>query len=345
MFVTSDPLIKGSSFFSFYNYHFHLAALGVGYFIVLSGFLISWIILEEYKFTSAFDLKFFWIKRTLRIWPLYFLLILAGFILVWLSRHYLQSTVHDMPNFIWLITFTLNFYIIKYGPAFLFFIVFLWSISVEEQLYVVWGIVLKWLKQLFIPFCLVLLFGSIVFRIYAIDQPANLYFNTLNWVPHFTLGALIAYISINENKLFTQLKQLSKPVIVTIYILFILNLIFYNRIYTSVFMTIIQRLMDALFFAFFIFEQNFCENKLFNIGNSKGLSYLGKISYGLFCYHGLIILLFTKVLSQTTLLNNALFVFIIDPLLIFVVTLLVAAISYRYCEKPIMSLRYKFRSA
>lgn len=312
---------------------------------MLSGFLITWIILEEYKYTSNFDISFFWAKRCLRIWPLYFLLVITGFLLVWASRNFTINNVHDMPSLIWMLTFTLNFYIINHGQAFLFFIVFLWSISVEEQLYALWAVLLKWFRKLFAPFCFLIVAASLIFRIFSIHDENNLYYNTLNWAPHFAIGGLIAYFGINGGGLFVRLKNLPKGIIAAIYILFLLNLAFYNRIYLSDAMTVVQRLMDVLFFAFFIFEQSFCDNRLFNIGNIKALSYLGKISYGLFCYHGLVILLFTKVIEQMGWLNNSLMVFIINPLLIFVITLLISVLSYKYFEKPIMSLRNKFKPA
>jgi peptidoglycan/LPS O-acetylase OafA/YrhL len=344
MLITNNAAIKSSQPFIFFESHFHLASLGVGFFIVLSGFLITWIILEEYKFRSSFNLSFFWFRRCLRIWPLYFLIIITGFLLVAIAQQS-NATVHNMPSFIWLITFTLNFYIINHGEAFLFFIVFLWSISVEEQLYVVWGLFLKYIKPLFVPFCLLLIVASIVFRVHFSGQSLHLYFSTINWLPHFALGSLIAYLGINGGKLFEKLKNIPHLLIIAVYFLFILNLLFYNYIYASYVMTILQRFIDALFFAFFIFEQNFCTNRFINPGKSKKLSYLGKISYGLFCYHGLVILLFTQAVQQIGWLNNSLFVFFINPVLTFVITIVVAAMSYKYFEKPIMSLRDKFKTA
>jgi len=161
MLVTNNPTIKGSRLYSLYTSHFHLAAIGVGFFIVLSGFLITWIILEEYQHTSVFDISYFWARRCLRIWPLYFLLIIAGYILVWGTRNFTMNSVHDLPSVLWMLTFTLNFYIVNHGQAFLFFIVFLWSISVEEQLYLVWAVLLRWFKKLLVPFCFLLILASI----------------------------------------------------------------------------------------------------------------------------------------------------------------------------------------
>src|SRR5579863_1213575 len=86
---TQDTAIRNSSLFKFYDNHFAIGVIGWDFYTVLSGFLISWIILEEYQFTSKFSLAYFWLKRCLRIWPLYFLMILIALALVWTSRNIL----------------------------------------------------------------------------------------------------------------------------------------------------------------------------------------------------------------------------------------------------------------
>ena len=168
--------------------------------MVLSGFLITWIILEEYQFTTRFSLTYFWIKRCLRIWPVYFLLIITGLLLVWASRDLAGIKLSDMPPLSWLFTFTLNFYIIKNGYSFLIFLVFLWSISVEEQCYAVWGILLKWTKKFFVPFCVLLIMASLIFRIVALHESLNIYFNSLSWIGNFASGGLLAYFCINRKE-------------------------------------------------------------------------------------------------------------------------------------------------
>jgi len=110
-------------------------------------------------------------------------------------------------------------------------------------------------------------------------------------------------------------------------------------------MEVFERLMITLFFAFMIFEQSFCNKHLFELGKSKTMSYMGKIAYGLFCFHGPVTLLFEKVTERTGWMNNNITVFIINPLIIFAVTLGISAISYKYLEKPIMALRYKLKAA
>ncbi|HXP50965.1 MAG TPA: acyltransferase, partial [Bacteroidia bacterium] len=220
-----------------------------------------------------------------------------------------------------------------------------WSISMEEQFYTLWGIVLKWGRKIFPAICILLIIASLAFRVIYLHDNSNLYFNSLNWTGNFAIGSLLAYYAIKGGKVLESLKKLSKTTISIIYILFLLNLMFYASIYSSDIMTIFERFIGSLFFVFILFEQAFCENSLFKLDKLPKLGYLGKISYGLFCYHGLVILLFTRFINHFGWLNNSLSVFLINPLITFALTVLLSAISYEYFEKPIMRLRYKLKPA
>ncbi len=344
--IRNNSGTSSSSLYRFYDTNLSLDfIMGLDYYVALSGFLISWVILEEYKFTSRFNVEHYYLRRILRTWPLYFLLIVLGYFLIIASREFFNSNVHDLPPLPYLLTFTLNFYIIKHGMEFLFFIAFLWSICIEEQLYALWGILLKWGEKIFTPLCLVLILGSFTFRITHIHEPLNLFFNTLNWVANFAMGGLLASFCIKGGKLFEKIKKIPKPVIALIYLLFVFNIIFYKYIYSSDIMVALERIIITLFFSFLIFEQSFCESHLFQFGKSKVMSYLGKIAYGLFCYHGPVTLLFEKITLRTGWSNSDLTVFLINPLIIFAVTVLVSSVSYEYLEKPIMRLRYKLKPA
>lgn len=209
----------------------------------------------------------------------------------------------------------------------------------EEQFYTLWGIVLKWGKKLFPFICFALIATSIIFRIIYINYNNNLYFNSLNWIGDFAIGGLLAYYSIN-NKL-DNLKNIPRPLTILIYLLFFASLLFYNSIYASALLTILERFIGSLFFAFILFEQSFSERPVFSLNKSKKLSYLGKISYGLFCYHGLVLLAFSKVIEHFGCLNVPICVFLINPLITFALTIVLSALSYEYFEKPFMRLRYK----
>ena len=61
---------------------FELGALGVVFFFVLSGFLITYLLLEEKTTTNTINIKKFYLRRILRIWPLYIRIFVAGFFII-----------------------------------------------------------------------------------------------------------------------------------------------------------------------------------------------------------------------------------------------------------------------
>ena len=115
----------------------HLGFAGLDFFFVLSSFLITFTILGEYETSGGFSFKNYFIRRSLRIWPLYFLIVVAGFVLVSLAPLF-EISVSPLPSPVWFLSFTLDFYVMEDGQNFLFFLVFLWTLSVEEQFYLAW---------------------------------------------------------------------------------------------------------------------------------------------------------------------------------------------------------------
>jgi len=114
--------------------------MGVTMFFVLSGFLITWLLLREHSLSGRIALRDFYIRRMLRIWPAYFALIGVSVLL----RHYLnpQEPWRPLgPPLLTSLTFTYNYFKAAGGMTHLA-IDQLWTVSVEEQFYFVWPAVL-----------------------------------------------------------------------------------------------------------------------------------------------------------------------------------------------------------
>ena len=106
------------------------------------------------------------------------------------------------------------------------------------------------------------------------------------------------------------------------------------------FFIVIQRVLFSIFFSFIILEQTYCENSLFKVSRIKYFNFFGKISYGLYCYHGIMITIVLQIsgfLSES-LLNSL----VIYPILIFVSTLIISHISFRFYESKFLKLKSKF---
>lgn len=119
----------GTRFFpSFVFARKELGNLGVRIFFVISGFLITTLLLNEKEATGKISLKWFYIRRALRIFPAAYAYIGALFVLTALHWISLGST-----DFIHAITYTVN-----YQEPRPWFVAHLWSLSVEEQFYLLW---------------------------------------------------------------------------------------------------------------------------------------------------------------------------------------------------------------
>jgi peptidoglycan/LPS O-acetylase OafA/YrhL len=132
-----------------------LASFGVDFFFVLSGFLISYLLMQEIDKTGTIHIKNFYGRRFLRIWPLYFLvglisIFLGSFIMNYFGflnlneRKYIDY-VYNMPdllkNLFFLGTFSINFqtFLGLQNPVSSMNISHFWSLAIEEQFYLIWA--------------------------------------------------------------------------------------------------------------------------------------------------------------------------------------------------------------
>jgi peptidoglycan/LPS O-acetylase OafA/YrhL len=142
------------------------AWVGVDLFFFLSAFLITEILLREHELTGKVDVKNFWLRRILRIWPLYYLALILGFLIAPLSGNQLigpaigtpeyRVLLHDhFPAFAVLLG---NWSTAFKGFPYSWVISPLWSISVEEQFYIFWPLVVLIASPGRLPLVLLVLF-------------------------------------------------------------------------------------------------------------------------------------------------------------------------------------------
>ena len=124
--------------------------IGVEVFFVLSGFLIATLLLRERERFGRIDLRAFWVRRALRIWPLYYFIVLICFALIPMARSLVglgpppwqPLIVQRLPAFL---AFLGNWSMVIQGPIPSDSISVLWSVCVEEQFYLVVPLLIAWL--------------------------------------------------------------------------------------------------------------------------------------------------------------------------------------------------------
>lgn len=325
-------------------------ALGVNFFFVLSGFLITYLMFWEVKTRNTFSYKNFLIRRTLRIWPLYFLIVLIGFVLFPMIFEAYETT-HKGINYV---LFLANFDEIKYGASdSINFLTSPWSIAVEEQFYVVWGLLgllffgLMKPNKVYLKYAVyALLCVSLIFRWTHWDDARVLYYHTLSVMPDLLFGCLLAVYWDKNPIFFASLKQIPFKKIMLVYVLGFLMILFKN-IFFSGSLVIVERYAIALFFCFIIVDQIVNERKISWTWFHKRSLYLGKISYGIYMYHLLVMFLLHDYLlrdfdykgfSKIDLLLGAVLYVLAAPM----ITVLLSWLSYKFFEKPFLKLKGRF---
>ncbi len=325
-----------------WGYEIPYMTLGVDLFFCLSGFLITSILLKtkEYSVNTGHPLtiiKNFIIKRALRLFPIYYLYLTFFLILFWIGMDI--GGAGDMKYFY---TYTTNILIYYDGWRSKLFN-HLWSLSVEEQFYLIWPWIViftnpKQLKYILFTIILIGLFlhGYNDQEFFRMLLPAN--FHTLG------TGALLGYIMTfhKEHHYFEVLARNSRKIIYFLLPAFVIYLVVFYQ--SNVLTGVISSVREVLlcFTAFFLILSTVegWEGSIFNsFFSNKQMQYIGRISYGIYLYHKPIPVLGKMVLLKLGLAS-------ISPFLLFglytVITIVVASISYKYIEMPFLNLKKKF---
>lgn len=323
------------------------AGLGVRMFFVLSGFLITGILLdcrmkaEKSNISSMFFIRQFYARRFLRIFPIYYLVIIIALII-------------DIPParevWGWLISYTTNIYITinnDWVGSFGHF----WTLAVEEQFYLIWPwIILFTPRKRLLPIILFFISLGPIYRAFAynlypfdigaMDFRAGTF--TLGSLDSLAIGALLALAWSLDIPKQTIQKYLTRFILPIGLVLYIICLILYHyRIKPSVFF-VVGDFSTSLIFAWLISSAGLgFENFAGKVLELKPLRYLGKITYGIYVYH------YFPPLILVPLLNRFGYQLSIPSFENFVlsglVTIAVASVSWNWFEQPINNLKQHFQ--
>jgi peptidoglycan/LPS O-acetylase OafA/YrhL len=314
-----------------------LGGNAVSIFFVLSGFLISYLLLQEKKKKNTIALKKFYFRRMLRIWPLFFTLLILGII----ANYFFGNIQLLKQNIFYFLFFIPN--VLAAQSIIIPFIAHLWSIGVEEQFYVFWPLIaLKTTKRNFlISMCVIIILflisRNIIFHFYG----KTFLLKLLNYTRFdmMAMGGIGALIIVNTNKTVTKIKLLvSKPVIqllvITFFILYFFNLTSIYKIYF--FENIFFGALTTLLLLVLVNE-----NSILNL-EIQFTKTLGDISYGVYMYHSIVIFFTLKTLTLTNLQQNTLlFNLILYPSVI-ILSSVTAYLSYHFIELRFLKLKEKY---
>ncbi len=173
----------------------HSMWVGVDLFFVLSGFLITSILISTKDCVNYF--KSFYLRRALRIFPLYYLFVAFSILVIPQITYLSQLVGHDVGSKQWWYWFYLsNFLAAKEAALRHLFLSPTWSLAIEEQFYLLWPFVvwvcsLRWLTL--VSAGLILFAALLRVLLFQLDVPANsIYVLTFTRMDTIAMGALVA---------------------------------------------------------------------------------------------------------------------------------------------------------
>jgi len=322
-----------------------IGALGhkaVSIFFVLSGFLITYLLLVEHQKTSTINVLKFYQRRILRIWPLYFLIVILAFWLIPtffdLSLYHVPKDTYSLKSLLLLVFFLPN--VLRIMNVRLIGGNQLWSVGIEEQFYIVWPLLIKaFIKRVphfLLGFLLLKLLIQLGFH-YLSSSQEPVFWNKLSqiWnlfqIEQMTIGALGAWV------LFADHKTLKKFIYSTITLR--ISLVSILILFTVEIQGFWIHYVEAVVFVIFIINLS-THNRYNQILETRLLSQLGNYSYGIYMYHTLAILCAFTLADYFVDFNQmASLYWVIVYTLSIGVTLVLAMLSYRYFEKPFLKLK------
>lgn len=308
----------------------YFAIYGVTIFFTLSGFLITYLLLKEVDKYKTVNIQKFYMRRVLRIWPLYFLFILIVLVVM---KFDVQSNIFYYLFIIPNVPFAVSS--AGGGIAAITLLDHYWSLGVEEQFYAFWSWVIKYVKKLKFFFILFIIgFVALKFGLKLLHAPATIV--SLVYYTRFSclvIGALGAYYFHYHSKSLSFLNH--KLIDLSSWIILFLLMTNVVPLYSIIANEIVSVLTLII-----IFNQVNNTNPIVSLEN-KTLDYLGKISFGLYMYNPLIIYLYTFLFVQLDL--NPGFLKIGTIIIVeFLTVIAVSHISYYYFEKPFLKIKHKF---
>lgn len=325
----------------FLSHHLNSGAFFLNLFFVISGFLISMILFKELD-SGKFTIKNFYIRRMLRIWPLYFFVIIAYDILLPLIMH--KGEIADiLYNVFFASLFITNFQAIFYDILDSTYLI-LWSVGIEEQIYLIFPFIILLFKKsrLLMTFSLIIIgLFSWIYTPELITSANNYnsaYFFTLSYLYYFGVGCLLTFLIPKNNKTLTVDKVLLNPV-VQLFIMILGFAYVFNILNSPKLPKYFFLFFNAAFPAYLIY----CAVRgklIFNLFSDKITKFLGNVSYPMYLIHIQVISL-GMIITRTMNPNTSNFVMYDLFLTIFtiIVTISLSSVLYRFIEKPFLKLK------
>lgn len=306
----------------------YLGSNGVTMFFVLSGFLITYLLLIESNKTNI-NIKKFYIRRVLRIWPVYYLYFFVCLLVIFSIGENI-----GLDAFFYYLLFAANIpFIFEFTLPFL---EHFWSIGVEEQFYLFWPWLIKKTKgnTFSIVLSIVVVINIIrYFLWWKYPYSEGAIFSIVNRFDCMMVGGLGAMLFYEKNNVFLKVfdNKISNILSWILIMLMAFNVKFINAIVDTTIVTVISLVL--------IVGQINVKNRVINL-DLPFFNFIGKISYGIYVYHILMIFIFSHLFKYIDLQEN--YKLFLVYCSVVSASIIVAYISYEYYEKYFIKLKNNF---
>lgn len=311
---------------SFYQSIFEFGQHGVSLFFVLSGFVITRILIQT-KTSKNYFYRFYK-RRILRILPLYYLFLFVFYLFPLTYDGQVTEFKEQLPFYFYLQNLTDIINISASGPG------HYWSLAVEEHFYMLWPLIIFFINKKYVGRVIFAYIISIfVLKYYMLNEGISINKFTLTRMDQIMMGS---YLAILEIKGFFERKGALKKMILAGLLILPIGIITYiigdnvSHLKEMVKYPILGILFFSLIGGLISLKERNIINKILA---SNSFQYLGKISYGIYVWHILVLLM----LKQFYISKNL----IVDLSLTIGLTILFAHLSYYYFEVYFLKLKDK----
>lgn len=301
---------------------------GVSLFFVLSGFLITRILLSTRASANFFSA--FYLRRLLRIFPLYyFYLVLFYFVVPFLTQTDFISWGQQFWYWFYLQGFPMTFHWAHAGPD------HFWSLGVEEHFYLFWPLLIYFIQPRYLlSVILLLIVLAFCLRIIFVQQSFETFYFTFTRMDELAMGALVAVLE-TRNKLKAAYFKRYVLLFVLSALLLLVLWVLTNKSGNAWLQVAKYNFISLLYFFLLCVVLTAATGSYLSVFlRTSLLNYLGRISYGLYVYHPMVFLLFKQYIP----VQNVFFVASGS----FVVTVIIASMSFYWFENRFLYFKRFF---
>lgn len=314
-----------------------LGGLGVQCFFVLSGFLITLILLDSKDRNQSLKtaIRHFYARRVLRIFPVYYTVLLV------------MAFFPDMHSVIgWHALYLSNLYPVWHNGAWPPIGGHFWTLSIEEQFYLFWPLIvlttpIRIIKFVALACCLLAPLSRMLFSHIMGAGNLAIWTVTTNALDLLCFGALLAVIK-HQGGLSANSLNISRLRLIGLIALFVYVVLYFHFRDTLLF-TAIGRTLTSLFFgALIIVAANGFQGPIGWFFGHWLVVWIGSISYGLYIFHPFVPSVYMSLLDFFQLGHDTFGIYYIRYPLLIILLIIVTSASFYLLEKPIRGLRKFF---